>query len=76
MDLLYLFISVIFFITMGVEMDVLANQQRSWDRIGFQGQKSEKNVTRFNVVGLMRRILPGGINPFIHSFQRWLLQPC
>jgi hypothetical protein len=35
---------------------------------GLRARNREKNVTRFNVVGPMRRILPGGINSFIHSF--------
>jgi hypothetical protein len=33
-----------------------------------QSLKMEKNVTRLNVVGPMRRILPGGINSFIRLF--------
>jgi hypothetical protein len=28
----------------------------------------ENNVTRYNVVGPMRRILPDGMNSFIYSF--------
>jgi hypothetical protein len=30
--------------------------------------EGENNVTSYNVVDPMRRILPGGINSFIHSF--------